>query len=165
MLAGARVEADECPLIVQQQRLVAGVELDGPELFRVGAAGMHEPDRPVDLARQPLVALASRAGRHEVLVPGVHLPQIRIPAADERPAQVQRHSRAVVGLQQPPRVEGPRPRGELQPVNRIPPVGRQLHAVPDLGRRRPGLGELARHPADLHHRHARGVGQDHGHLQ
>ena len=159
MLAGARVDADESPLIIQQQRLVAGVELDRPELFRIDAACVHERDRPVDLARQPLIALPGRAGRHEILVPGVHLPQIRIPAAGERAAQVQRHRRAVIGLQQPPRVEGSRRRGELQPVNRVSAVDRKLHAVPDLGRGRPGLGELPSHPADLHHRHAGRVGE------
>lgn len=38
-LAGARVHAGEGRLVVEQQRLVRGVELDGLELLRVGAAG------------------------------------------------------------------------------------------------------------------------------
>ena len=145
---------------------MAGVELDRVELLRVGAAGPHEGQRPVDLARQPLVALAGRAGsRDEVLVPGVDLAQVGVAARGERPAQVQRHRRAVVGAQQPAGVGRAGLRGELEAVDRVAAVGGQLDAVADLGVPRARLGVLAGHPADLDDRHARAVGQHDGHLQ
>ena len=89
------------PLVVEQQGLVAGVELHRAELPGIGTAGVHERDRPVDLVRQPLVALPRRAAGHEVLVPGVHLAQVGVAAAGQGPAQVQRGRRAVIRLQQP----------------------------------------------------------------
>ncbi len=144
---------------------MAGVELHGAELFRVSSAGMHEGNRPVDLARQPLIALPGRAAGHEVLVPGMDLAKVGVPAAGEGPAHVQRDRRAVIRVQQPARVRRPGPGGELDPVHRVAPVHGKLHAVPDFGQRRPGLGELARHPADLDHRHAGRIRQHDGHLQ
>ncbi len=47
----------------QQQGLVAGVELHRAELPRVSPARVHERDRPVNLARQLLVALPGQALR------------------------------------------------------------------------------------------------------
>ena len=77
---GARVDAGQRALVVEQQRLVAGVELDPVELLRVGPAGVHERQRAVDLAGQPLVALPGRDSAHEVLVPGVDLAQVGVAA-------------------------------------------------------------------------------------
>ena len=71
------------------------------ELLGVGAAGVHERQRAVDLAGEPLVALPGRALGDEVLVPGVHLVQVGVAAAGERAAQVERHRGGVVGPQQP----------------------------------------------------------------
>ena len=131
-LAGARVGPGERLLVRQQQGLVAGVELDGPQLVRVGAAGPHERQRAVDLAGQPLVALTGRALPDEVLVPRVHLMQVGVAASGERAAQVQRDGGAVVGAQHPVRVVHARLRREVESVDGIAPVGRQLDAVPGL---------------------------------
>ena len=106
---------------------------EGVELPWVGPARVHERDRSVDLVRELLVALPGRAAGHEVLVPGVHLAQVGVAAAGERPAQVQRRRRAVIRLEQPPGVGRPRLGGELDAVDRVAPVDRELHPVPDLG--------------------------------
>ena len=55
-LLGARVDAGQRVLVLQDQRLVAGVEVDPVELVGVGADGLHERQRPVDLPGQLLVA-------------------------------------------------------------------------------------------------------------
>src|SRR6202046_2646811 len=73
-------------LIVQQQRLVAGVQLNRAQLIGVGAACPHERQRPGDLPGQPLVPLPGRALRDEVLVPGMHLVQVGVTAGGERAA-------------------------------------------------------------------------------
>ena len=54
---------------------------------------------------------------------------------------------------------------ELEAVDVVAAVGRQLDVADllDVGRAR--LGELAGHAAELHHRHAGAVGQHDGHLQ
>ena len=83
---GAAVDAGQRPLVLQEQRLVARVELDAVELLRVDAAGVHERERAVDLAGELLVALPGRALRDEVLVPGVRLVQVGVAAVRERPA-------------------------------------------------------------------------------
>ena len=128
-----RVGPGQGPLVVQQQGLVAGVELHRAELPGVGPARVHERDRPVDLVRQLLIALPGRAAGHEVLVPGVHLAQVGIAAAGQGPAQVQRGRRAVIRLQQPARVRRPGRGGELDAVDRVAPVDRKFHAVAHLG--------------------------------
>ena len=144
---------------------MAGVELHGPQLVGIGAARPHEGQRPVDLPGQPLVALPGRAGPDEVLVPGVDLVQVGVAAGGEGAALVQRHGGAVVGAQQAVRVGRAGLGGEVEAVDRVAAVGGQLDVVADLGRPRPGLGELAGHPADLDDRHAGPVGQHDGHLQ
>ena len=131
--AGPRVCPGQGLLVGQDQRLVTGVELHRPQLFRLRAAGPHEGQCPVDLAGQPLVALAGRALGDEVLVPGVHLAQVRVAARGECAAQVQRDRRAVIGTQQPGRVGRAVGRGEIEAVDRVAAVGGQRHAVPHLG--------------------------------
>ena len=54
---------------------------------------------------------------------------------------------------------------ELDAVDDVAAIARQLDAVALLGRRRARLGELAGDAADLHHRHCRREGQHHRHLQ
>ena len=104
---GARVDPGHGPLVLKQQGLVAGVELDRAELGRIGPAGVHEGQRAVDLAGQGLVPPPCRAGRHEVGVPRVHLAQVGVAALGERTAQVERGRRVVAGAQHPLRVRGP----------------------------------------------------------
>ena len=54
---------------------------------------------------------------------------------------------------------------ELDAVDDVAEIARQLHAADRLGRRRARLGELAGHAADLDHRLLAGEGQHHRHLQ
>ncbi len=163
--AGAGVDPGEGAFVFEQQRLVAGVELHRAELLRICAACAHERQRAVDLAREFLIPLPGRALPHEVLVPRVHLPQVGVASGGERAAQVQRRGRVVVGGQQPARVRPPRPRGEVQAVDRVAAVGGQHGAVARLGGGGPGLGELPRHAADLDDWHAGRVGEHDGDLQ
>ena len=57
---GAGVDAGQRVLVLQQQRLVAGVEVDPVELVGVGADRLHEGQRALDLGGHLLVALADR---------------------------------------------------------------------------------------------------------
>ncbi|MGX1269451.1 hypothetical protein RKD18_002645 [Streptomyces phaeoluteigriseus] len=163
--AGAGVDAGEGRLVVEEQRLVGGVELDGLELLRVGPAGVHEVERLVDLAGQLLVALAGRGRLDEVLVPGVDLAQVGVTAGGEGADQVQRGGGRVV---HPLQALGVRDAGglvEVEAVDRVTAVRRQGHAVAGLGVLGAGLGVLARDPAHLHDRHGSGVGEDGAHLE
>jgi len=130
-----RVGPGQGPLKIQQQRLMAGVELHRTELPGVSPARVHERDRPVDLVRQLLIALPGRTAGHEVLVPGVHLAQVGVAAAGQGPAQVQGGRRAVIRLKQAARVRRPRRGRGLDAVDRIAPVDRTFHAVPHLSGR------------------------------
>ena len=87
--------------VLEDQRLVAGVEVDPVELVGVGADGLHERQRPLDLARQPLVALAHRGRADEVGVPVVHLAEVGVPTGDEGAHEVEGRSGGVVDVQQP----------------------------------------------------------------
>ena len=83
---------------------MAGVDVDLAEVgVRLGvhAGGAHEPQRPVDLAGELVVALAGRARRHELLVPGVDPVERGEPALGERAHEVQRGRRLVVRLHEP----------------------------------------------------------------
>lgn len=163
--AGAGVDPGQGRLVVQQERLVRGVELDGLELLRVRAAGPHEVQRAVDLARELLVALAGRGRLHEVLVPGVHLAQVRVTAGGEGADQVERGRGRVV---HPLQALGVRDAGLLvegEAVDRVASVRRQRHAVTGLGALGARLGVLADDPADLHDRHGGGVREDGAHLE
>ena len=128
-------------------------------------AGRHEGQRPVDVARHHLVLLVGGGRRDEALVPRVHLAQVGETALGERTDEVQRRGRGAVDLEQPLGVVPAGLRRELQAVDRVTAVRRERHAVAGLGVGAARLGELAGDPADLHHRHLRAVGQDHGHLQ
>ena len=160
-----RVDAGHRVLVLEHQRLVAGVEVDAVELVGVGADRLHEGQRPVDLAGQLLVALADRRLADEVGVPGVHLAQVGVAAGDEGADQVQRRGGGVVDLDQPLRVGHPGLGGEVEAVDRVAAVGRQGDAVAGLEVGGARLGVLAGEPADLHDRHGRGVGQHDRHLQ
>ena len=162
------VAAGQRGLVLEQQRLVAGVELDArgrPEPVEVDADGRHEGDGPVDLAGDLLVALAGRRTLDEVLVPQVHRAQVGVAAGRERAHQVERRRGRVVGAQQPARVGRTGVERAGQVVDGVAAVGRQLDAVDLLDAARAGLGVLPGDAADLDHRHARAVGQDRRHLQ
>ena len=151
-------------LVVEQERLVAGPELDGLQGVEVGAAGGHELHGLVDVPREGVVLGVGRGGR-EAAVPLVDLAQVRVAAGRERPDEVQRRGRRVVGPEQALRVGDPRLGGERVVVDGVAAVGGQGDAVAGLVVAGTRLGELPRHPADLDDGQARAVGQDGRHLQ
>ena len=144
---------------------MAGVEVDPVELVGVGADRGHEAHRPVDLVGDLLVALADRRADDEVGVPGVDLAQVGVAAGDERAHEVQRRGAGVVGLDQPLRVGDAGLGGEVEAVDGVAAVRRQGHALAGLEVGGARLGVLAGQPAELHHRHRRGVGQHDRHLE
>ena len=163
---GAAVDAGHRVLVLEDQRLVAGVEVDPVELVGVGADRLHEGQRAVDLGGHLLVAAADRGAEHEVGVPGVHLAQVGVPTGDEGAHEVQRRGRRVVDLHEPLRVGDARGLGgEVEAVDGVAAVGRQGDAVAGLEVRGARLGVLAGEPAQLHDGHRRGVRQHDGHLQ
>ncbi|CAM3831476.1 hypothetical protein NOZE110980_16960 [Nocardioides zeicaulis] len=162
---GARVDARQRLLVLQQQGLVAGVEVDPVELVGVGADGLHEGQRALDLVGHCLVALAEGRGLHEVGVPGVHLAQVGVAARDEGAHEVEGGGRVVVDLHEPLGVGDAGLGGEVVAVDGVAAVGRERHAVAGLLVGAARLGVLAGEPAELHDRHRGGVGQDDGHLQ
>ncbi len=167
-VARGRIDAGQRLLVLQQQRLVAGEEVGLGDLRRGRRgepAGRHEVQRLVEARGKIVVALRCRRVAHEVEVPAVDLVQVGIAALGEGAQQVQRRGRLVVGLHHALGIGQARLGGELEAVDVVAAVGRQLDLADllDVGRAR--LGELAGHAADLHHRHAGAVGQHDGHLQ
>ena len=162
---GPGVDAGEGALVVEDERLVAGVEIDATERLGVDAGGVHEGQRAVDLAGELLVARALVGLGDEVLVPRVHLAQVGVAALGEGTHEVQGGRRPVVGLDEPGRVVAAQRLVEREPVDHVAAVGRQAHAVAGLGAGGAGLGVLPGDPPDLHHRHRGAVGQHDGHLQ
>ena len=167
--AAAGVDAGHRVLVLEDQRLVAGVEVDAVELVGVGADGLHERHRPVDLVGQRVVALPGHGVGDEVGVPGVDLAQVGVAAGDERADHAQRGRGGAVHLEQAARVGHPRVGGEVVAVDGVAAVGRQRDAlaVDEAGLEVGGarLGVLAGQAAELDHRHGGGVGQHDGHLQ
>ena len=162
---GAAVDAGHRVLVLQHQRLVAGVEVDAVELVGVGADRLHEVQRAVDLGGHLLVLAADLGAEDEVGVPGVHLAQVGVPARDEGAHEVQGRRRCVVDLDEPLRVVCPRLGGELEAVDRVAAVRRQRHAVAGLEVGGAGLGVLAGETAQLHDGDRRRIGEYDGHLQ
>ena len=162
---GARVDAGQRVLVLQHERLVGGVEVDPVELVGIGADRLHELHGAVDLVGQLLVGLSGHGVAHEVGVPGVHLPQVGVAAGDEGAHEVERGGRGVVDVDESLRVVSARLGCELVAVDGIAAIGRQRHAVAGLGVGRARLGVLPGDPAELDHRHGRGVRQHDRHLQ
>ncbi len=71
-----RIDAGERAFVLEEQRLVGGVELRGPQSLEVRAARVHEADRPIDLAGGLLVALVAGVRGEETAVPFVDQPQV-----------------------------------------------------------------------------------------
>ena len=162
---GARVDPGHRVLVVEEQPLVAGVEVDAVELVGIGPDRLHEGQGPVDLGGHHLVALAHRRLAHEVGVPGVHLAQVCVAAGHEGTNQVEGRGRGVVDVHQPLRIGHAGLGGEVEAVDGVAAVGRQGQPLPGLEVGRARLGVLAGDPAHLHHRHRGRVGQHHGHLE
>ncbi len=155
-------------LVTEQQRLVAGVDVDLAQTgvrLDVHPAGAHELQRPLDVARDLLVAAALRARRHELLGPGVHAVEGGEPALGERPQQVQRRGRLMVGLHEAVGGGDPGRGGGRRVVHAVAAEHGDLVVADQLRECRPGLGELTGDPADLHDRHPHRVHEDDRHLE
>ena len=167
-VAGEAVLAGERLFVAEDQCLVAGEDVDLAEIvvrIRVDAGGAHEPQRPVDLAGDSLVALSLGTRRDELLVPRVDTVQSGEPALGERPQQVQRGRGLVVRLDQAIRIGDPRLRERARVVDDVAAEGRQVDLTDALCWTRTGLGELAGDASNLHHRDAHRIRQHDGHLQ
>ena len=165
---GQGVLAGERLLVAEDERLVAGVEVDLVQARlagRVDAARGHEPQRPVDVVGHPVVAPALGARRHELLVPLVDPGQVGETALGEGAEQVQGGRRLVVGLHQPVGVGDPGRLGGHDVVDHVAPERRQLDPLDGLGGGRAGLGELAGDAPDLQHGDAGRVRQHDRHLE
>ena len=103
--AGQRVLPGERLLVAEDQRLVARVDVDLVRACGFDSVSMPQarmkPQGPVDLVGDALVALPAGLRRHELLGPGVDPGQVGEAALGERPQQVQRRRRLVVGLHEP----------------------------------------------------------------
>ena len=167
-VAGQRVAAREALLVVQHEALVARPDVDLVQLGlarEVDAAGGHEAQRALDLARDLLVAAALGRARDELLVPLVHARDVGEAALRERAQQVERARRLVVGAQHALRVVDARlGRGRVV-VDQVAVERRQVDVADALGGRRARLRELAGDAPHLDHRQRRRVGQDDRHLQ
>ncbi len=85
-VARQRILARQGLLVGQDERLVAGVEVDAGELVvlvEVDPAGAHEGERPVDVVGEHLVALTLGRVGDELLIPRVHARQGGEPAGGE----------------------------------------------------------------------------------
>ncbi len=167
-VAGGGIDAGHGLLEAEQQRLVAGVEIGGAHLgmqLRVDAAGAHEVERLGDAVGEFLVAVRLRAVLDEAQHPLVDVLEVGVAAGGEGAQQIQRRGRLAVGHLDAVRIRHARGGVELDAVDDVAAVARQLDVALLLGRRRARLGELAGDAADLHHRQRPGEGQHHGHLQ
>ncbi len=167
-MPGQAIDAGQRLLIGQMQRLMAGEELGLADLgrgFRRHAAGGHEIQRLAEPVGQLGIALAERAVGDEIEIPAMHAVQIGEAALGEGAQQVERRRRLVIGLHQALGIGHARGGRELDAVDVVAAIARQLDAADRLHGCRARLGELAGHPADLHHRHGGAEGQHHRHLQ
>src|SRR5262249_47410740 len=137
------LDAGERPLVLEDERLVAGVELHAFECAVVYPAGAHEPHRTVDLVRHVLVAGAGLGRPRECGVPRVDAIERGQSATGVGAQQVQRGGRGGVRTQDAVRV-----RGALtgQVVDHVAAVGRAAGRV-HSGRSR--LGVLPGDAAEL----------------
>jgi hypothetical protein len=126
------------------------------------AAGVHEPQRAVDLGGDRLVPLPRRRGAHELAVPVVHLVQVGHAAAGQGAHQVHRRAGVGVRADHAARVGDAELRVAGQGVDHVSAVGPETEGV-DV--RRAGLRVLPGDAADLDHRRRRAVGEHDGHLQ
>ena len=147
---------------------MAGIDVGRPHLrvrFRVDAAGAHEVERLGDAGRQLLVAVSLRAVLDEAEHPAVRVLEIGIAAGREGAQEVERRRRLAIGHLDAVRIGRARGLVELDAVDDVAAIARQLDLTLALDGRGARLGELAGDAADLGDRHRPGEGQDHRHLQ
>jgi hypothetical protein len=118
-----------------------------------------------DVLGDLLVTVAGGAVLHEAEIPPMHMFEIGVAALREGAQQIERRGRLPISHQHALRVGHARRLVELDAVDNVAAIARQLFAVLRLGRRRARLGELAGDAADLHHRRAAGIGQHDRHLE
>ena len=102
-VVGERVLASEGFFVVEQQRLMRGVEVDFVEravAAEVDATRTHERQRAFDVLCELFVLLANWGVGDKLLVPLMNLAQVGEAAAGECPHEVQRGRGTVVGHQQ-----------------------------------------------------------------
>ena len=76
-------------LVVEQQGLVAGVEVDGGQLIVLDSTGHHEDQCPLNLRCQRLVPGLDVGVTHEVGIPRMDATQVGEATGGKRPHQVQ----------------------------------------------------------------------------
>ena len=166
--AGGRVLAGERLLVAEHQGLVAGPHVDLAERgVRLGVhpGGAHEAQGTIDLERQLVVLLPDRAGRHELLRPGVDPVEGGEATLGEGAQQVERRRRLVVRLHEPLGGRHPGGGGGRRVVDDVAAERRQVVVADALEVGRPRLGELAGDASDLDDRHAQRIGEHDRHLQ
>ena len=136
-------------LVRQLQTLVRGEELDAMRfVHRLAADGLEELERIGHRLHELVVVRRERGLADEREVPVLGVMQVREPAVDQRPHEVQRQRRALVAAQHQGRVRLAIGRRERRPVDRVAAVARQRHAVLRLLVGAARLRVLARHAAD-----------------
>ena len=152
-VAGERVPAGQRLLVAEDERLVAGQEVD---LVQASSAARSIPQAAMNRSARSISAAIARsggprAGRHELLVPRVHLGQVGEAALREGPQQVEGRRRLVVGGDEPLGVGAAGSASKASSLTMWPGTTRALVARPSRWRSA-GLGELAGDAAHLDHR-------------
>ena len=161
---GARIDAGQGALVVQNQGLVANVHVGGLEGFEVHAARFHELEGATDFVGGLLVAFVCGVGG-EAPVPLVHGAQVCEAALGEGAHQVQGGGAGVVAAQHALGVVHAGLGGEVETIDGLAAEGGQGDVAAGFHVCGARLGELAGHAAHLHHGHGGAVGEHSGHLQ
>ena len=134
-------------------------------LLGVKADGAHEAERLGDAVGQLLIAAGLGAVVDEAQHPAMGVGEIGVAAPGEGAQQVEGRRRLAIGLKLAAGIG--RAGGERigAVVDDVAPVDRQLHALEHFRGVGAGLGELARHAPDFHHRQGGAEGQHDRHLQ
>ena len=143
---------------------MSGVEVNLSKRLEIDPGGLHEPHGAVDLLGEGLETRVSRIGR-ETAVPGVDLPQIRVPAHSEGADEVEGGAGAQIGVEHAMRIGNTGVPGESVAIDRIPAIGGQGDAIARLDVRTAGFGVLAGHAPHLDHGGGGAIGEYGGHLQ
>ena len=167
-IARGGIDAGERLLVAEQQRLVTREDAGGAKLghpLRRQPASAHEAQALGDVAGKLLVAVAGGAVFDEAEIPPMHVIEIGVAALREGAQQIERGGRLPVGHQHALRVRRARGLVELDGVDDVAAIARQLLAALRLGRRGARLGKLPGDAAELHHRRAAGISEHDRHLQ